>query len=327
MRRREVIALLGGVAAGLPLAVRAQQNRKVPIIAVLVPGTEKASAPWIGAFVQRLAELGWSKLRNTAAIDVRWAEGDSTRFAEIAANFVRLKVDVIMTASTEAVRAVKRATSTIPIVFATAGDPVGAGLVASLRRPGGNVTGVSNQFTDLAGKRLDLLREAVPGLRRLGILGDYDNRSVMLDMNAIAELARNLGIETFKYELRGPEDIVPCFAALKGQAQALYVASGPLVDSYRDRISALALADGLATLHGTYEQVAAGGLMSYGADRLSQYQRAAELVDNILRGTKPAEIPVEQPTRFELVLNLKTANALGLKLSPTLVARADEVIE
>jgi len=243
-----------------------------------------------------MSELGWSEGSNTVAINVRWAEGDSDRFAEIAAEFVRLKVDVIVTSSTEATRAVKRATSTIPIVFATAGDPVGAGLVASLARPGGNVTGISNQFTDLAGKRLELLREVVPDLRRLGILGDYGNGSVTLDMNAVAEYARGLGMEVVKSEIRRAEDIVPSFAALKdpAQAQALYIASGPLVDSNRDRINGLAVAEGLPTMHGTREQVEAGELMSYGANRLHQYERAAELVDKILRGTNPAEIPVEQ---------------------------------
>lgn len=327
MRRREFIALMGGVAAAWPLIARAQQGNKLPVVAVLVPGTQQVWDAWIAAFVQRLAELGWSEGHNTVAINVRWAEGDSDRFAEIAAEFVCLNVDVIVTASTEAVRAAKRATSTIPIVFATAGDPVGAGLVASLARPGGNVTGVSNQFTDLGGKRLELLREVVPRLRRLGILGDYGNRSVTLDMNAVAEFSRAAGMEVVKSEIRRAEDIVPSFAALKDQAQALYIASGPLVDSDRDRINALAVAEGLPTMHGTREQVQAGGLMSYGANRLHQYERTAELVDKILRGTKPAEIPVEQPTKFELVINMKTAKALGLTIPPSVLVIADKVIE
>jgi putative ABC transport system substrate-binding protein len=327
MKRREFITLLGGAAAAWPLAARAQQSGKALIVAILVPGTQQVWEAWIAAFEQRLAELGWSEGRNTVAINIRYSGGDSQRFAEIAAEFVRLKVDVIVTASTEAVRAAKRATSTIPIVFATAGDPVGAGLVASLARPGGNVTGVSNQFTDLGGKRLELLREVVLGLHRLGILGDYGNASVMLDMNAVAEVARSVGIEVVKSEIRQAEDVMPILESLRGQTQALYIASGPLVDSNRGRINALALAEELPTLHGTREQVEAGGLMSYGTNRLHQYRRAAELVDKILRGAKPAEIPVEQPTTFELVLNRKTAKMLGLTFPAHLLAVADEVIE
>jgi putative tryptophan/tyrosine transport system substrate-binding protein len=327
MKRREFISLLGGATVAWPLAAKAQQRDKAPIVAFLSPSTRQASDAWVTAFVQRLAELGWSEGRNTVVLNIRWADGDSKRFAEIATEFVRLKVDVIVTASNEAVRAAERATSTLPIIFAAAGDPVATGLVASLSRPGGNVTGVSNQFPDLAGKRLELLRDVVSGLRRLGILGDYGDRAATLDMNAVADLARSLGLEVVKSEIRPGEDIAPTFAALRGQAQALYIASAPLVESNRDRINALALAERLPTMHETREQVAAGGLMSYGPNRPHQYQRAAELVDKILRGTKPAEIPVEQPTKFELVINLKTAKALGLTIPESFLTRADEVIE
>lgn len=327
MKRRTFITFLSGTLATWAFAVRAQQSGTTPIVGVLVPGTQQAWNAWIAAFVQRLAELGWSEGHNTVGIKVRWAGGNSERFADIAAEFVRLNVNVIVTASTEAVRAAKRATLTIPIVFATAGDPVGAGLVASLARPGGNVTGVSNQFTDLAGKRLGILREVVSNLGRLGILGDYGNSSVMLDMNAVTDSAHALGIEVVKSELRRAEDVEPTLTSLKGHVQALYIASGPLVDSNRNRINALALTEKLPTMHGTPEQVEAGGLMSYATNRLQQYRRAAELVDKILRGAKPAEIPVEQPTTFELVLNLKTAKALDLKIPPDLLAIADKVVE
>ena len=326
MHRRDFIKAIAGSAAIGPLAVHAQQTAKLRTIGFLGAGTSEAWKHWVAAFIQRLGELGWVEGR-TVAIEFRWAEGREEHFAEIAAEFVRLKVDVIVTSGTSPVFAAKQATSTIPIVFATAGDPVGAGLVASLARPAGNVTGVSNQFTDLAGKRVELLREVISGLHRLAIWGDYGNPSVSLDMNAVAELARALGIQVVKSEIRRSEDIVPALAAVKGQAQALYIASGPLLDSNRAQLNALALADGVPTMHGTREQVEAGGLISYGANRLHQFRRAAEIVDTILRGTNPADIPIEQPTQFELVINLKTAKALGLAIAPTLLARADEVIE
>ena len=327
-------AVVGGLAGMVPamlsalwgFSARAQPMARPPIVGFLGSGTPDAWRNWISAFVQRLHELGWVDGR-TVALEFRWAEGRPERYAEIADELVRLNVDVIVTSGTSPVAAAKRATSTIPIVFATAGDPVAAGLVASLARPGGNVTGVSNQFTDLAGKRVEFLREVVPTLRRLALFGDAGNRSVALDMNAVAESARTVGIEGVKIELRSAEDIPAALSAQKGQVQALYFASGPLVDSSRARINALALAEGLPTMHGTSEQVRAGGLMSYGANRLQQFQEAAELVDKILRGAKPADLPVLQPTKFELLINLKTAKTLGLDVPAKLLALADEVIE
>jgi putative tryptophan/tyrosine transport system substrate-binding protein len=326
MKRRDFIKAIAGFAALWPVAADAQQADRLRKIGFLGAGTPEAWKQWVDTFVQRLQELGWIEGR-TIAIEFRWAEGRQEHFAEIATEFVRLKVDVIVTSGTSPVIAAKRATSTIPIVFATAGDPVGAGLVASLARPAGNVTGVSNQFTDLAGKRVELLHEVVPGLGRLAILGDHGNPSVLLDMDAVAESARTLGMQIIKAELRRAEDIVPALAAVKNQAQALYIASGPLVDSNRVPLNTLALAEGVPTMHGTREQVEAGGLMSYGANRLHQFRRAAEIVDKVLRGASPANIPIEQPTQFELVINLKTAKALGLTIAPTLLARADNVIE
>jgi len=283
VRRRDFITAIASSAAIRPLAmVHAQQTGKLRTIGFLGAGTSEAWRQWVATFLQRLRELGWVEGR-TVTIEFRWAEGREERFAEIAAEFVRLKVDVIVTSGTSPVIAAKQATSTIPIVFATAGDPVGAGLVASLARPAGNVTGVSNQFTDLAGKRVELLHEVIPGLQRLAILGDYGSPSVALDMNAVAELAHALGMQVVKSEIRRAEDIVPALAALKGQAQALYIASGPLVDSNRVRLNTVALAEGLPTLHGTREQVEAGGLMSYGANRLYQFRRTADRATHPIR--------------------------------------------
>jgi len=325
MKRREFITLLGGAAAW-PLAARAQQAGPQPTIGFLAAGTPTSHGQRVAAFVQRLRELGWIEGR-TITIEYRWAEGRSERFAEIAAELVRRKVDVIVTSATEAIVAAKQATSVIPIVFAAAGDPVGTGLVASLARPGGNVTGLSVQQTDVAAKRVELLREIVPGLRRLAILGNVSGPAVVLDMREVQAAARTLGLEVITSEIRRGEDIAPAFAALKGHADALYVANDPLVGTHRFRINTLALAARLPTMHGSGEYAEVGGLMSYGPNSADLFRRAADFVDKILRGAKPGDIPVEQPTKFELVINLKTAKALGLEVPPTLLARADEVIE
>jgi putative ABC transport system substrate-binding protein len=323
--RRSFITLLSG-AAIWPVAARAQQPAKLPTIGFLGSGTAAAQSQWTAAFVQRLRELGWSEGRNVA-IEYRWAEGRSERFAEIAAEFVRLKVDVVLTHNTPPVLEAKRATSLIPIVFATAGDPVGSGIVASLARPGGNVTGLSSQQPDTAGKRLELLRELVPGLHRLGILTDVGNPYAALDVNEVRGAARTLGLEVDTFEIRRAEDIVPAFEALEGRAQALYVLTVPLLFANRVRINTLALATRLPTMHGVREYVEAGGLLSYGPNWPHMWSRAADYVDKILRGAKPADLPVEQPTKFELVINLKTAKALGLAIPESFLLRANEVIE
>jgi putative ABC transport system substrate-binding protein len=276
--------------------------------------------------VQRLRELGWIEGR-TITIEYRWAEGRDERFAEIAAEFVRLKVDIIVTSGTPQVLAAKHATSVIPIVFAGAGDPVGSGLVASLARPGGNATGLSTQSTELAGKRLELLREVVPDLRRLAILANVGNHAVTLEMNEVRAAARTLGLEVITLEIRRGEDIAPAFEALKGRAEALYVAIDALANASRIRINTLALGARLPTMHGSRDYVEAGGLMSYGPNVPDQWRRAAEYVDKILHGAKPGDIPVEQRTKFDFVVNLTTAKALGLDVPPMLLARADEVIE
>jgi putative ABC transport system substrate-binding protein len=325
MRRREFITLVGGAAAW-PLAVRAQQPGKLPTIGLLATNSAATQSQWNAAFMQRLRSLGWIEGR-TIAVEVRWAEGRPDRYAEFVAEFVRLKVDVILTSGAPAVRASKQATSLIPIVFAVAGDPVGTGLVASLARPGGNVTGLSLQQVEIAAKRLELLRELVPGLRRVAIMGNVTNPASILELREVEETARSLGMEFATLEVRQAEDIAPAIEGLKGHAQALYVPGEPLLTVNRIRINTLALGARLPTMHGFRDNVEVAGLMSYGPNFPDLFRRAAEVVDKILRGTKPADIPVEQPTKFDLVINLITARALGLEVPPTLLARADEVIE
>ena len=325
MKRRAFITLIGGAAAAWPLAALAQPAGKLPTIGFL--GTASASVwnRWTAAFERRLRELGWSKGSNLA-IEYRWTEGHPERLVEFAAEFVRLKVDVIVTAG-GAVPAVKQATSVIPIVFAVANDPVGGGLVASLARPGGNVTGLSNLQSDLAGKRLELLREVLPNLRRLAVLANAGHRDAVLEMDEVQAAARTFGIEIAKLEIRRAEDIAPAFEALQRHADALYVAVEGLVAANRTRIGTFALAGRLPTMHGVRDYVEAGALMSYGPNFPDLFRRTADYVDKILRGAKPSDLPVEQPTRFDLVINLITAKALGLTVPPTLLARADEVIE
>jgi putative ABC transport system substrate-binding protein len=326
MNRRAFITLAGGAATTWPLAARAQQLAKQPTIGFLGSSTPSAMSQWVAAFVQRLRELGWIEGR-TVTIEYRWAEGRSSRAAEIAAEFVRLKVDVIVTYATSPVLAAKQATSVIPIVFAAANDPVGAGLVASLARPDGNVTGLSVQQTDVAGKRLELLREVVPGLRRLAIIANIGNPGAVLEMGEAQVAARSLGLEVTTVEIRRVDDIAPGFNALKGQAEALYVCTDPLVITNRARIHTSAMGARLPTVYNSREYVETGGLMSYGPNFLDQWRRTAEIVDKILRGAKPGDIPVEQPTKFDFVLNLTTAKVLGLTIPSTLIARANEVIE
>jgi putative ABC transport system substrate-binding protein len=324
--RRQFISALGGSTLAWPLAARAQQAGKVPIIGYLAALSEAADRPRRAAFAKRLAELGWNEGRSVL-IEYRWADGAVARAAEIAPEFVRLPVDIIVTSGDAYVLAVKRATAAIPIVFASAGDPVGNGLVASLARPGGNVTGLSIQLTDTVGKRLELLRELVPALRRLAILFNAADPQVNLERDAALAAAHTLGLDIVRSEIRPAEEIAPVIEPLKGHAEALYVCLDPLVYSNATRINALALAARLPVMHGVRENALAGGLMSYGPDFPDMSRRAAEIVDKILRGAKPADIPVEQPTKFDLVLNLTTAKAIGLTIPPQLLAIANEVVE
>jgi putative ABC transport system substrate-binding protein len=323
VKRRQFIGLLGAAAVMWPLASHAQQ--KLPTVGFLGGSSPSTWAPWLTAFVRRLRELGWIEGR-TVAIEVRWGEGRNERYAEIAAEFVRLKVDVIVTAGS-AIPAVKLATSTIPTVFAVANDPVGSGLVASLSRPGGNVTGLSIQAPELAGKRLELLRELIPGFRGLAIMANAGYSAAMQEMNEMQATARRLGIDVTRLEIRRADDIAPAIETLKGNAGALYVCADSLAVANLVGITASALAARVPTMHYAREYVEAGGLISYGPNYPDLFHRAADYVDKILKGAKPGDLPVEQPTKFELIINMKTAKTLGLEVSPSLLARADEVIE
>jgi putative tryptophan/tyrosine transport system substrate-binding protein len=294
MKRRAFITALGGAAAW-PLVARAQQPGKLKTIGYMGSTTPSAQSPWTTPFLRRLRELGWIEGRNLA-IEYRWAEGRNDRFAEIAAEFVRLKVDVIVTYSAAPVLAAKQATSVIPIVFPAAPDPLGSGLVATLAQPGGNVTGLSTQSTDLAGKRLEFLREVVPAIRRLAIMANVGNPGSVQEMGEVQAAARTLGFEFTNLEIRRAEDIAPTFEALKGRVEALYVCAEPLVDTNRIRINTLALGARLPTMHGLRELAEAAGLMSYGPSFPDLYRRSGDYVDNFLCGMKPADIPVEQPT-------------------------------
>jgi putative ABC transport system substrate-binding protein len=326
VRRRQFITLLGGAVTAWPFAAMAQQPLKLPTIGYLGPNTRSLDSQRLVAFLERLRALGWIEGR-TIDIDYRWAEGRNERLAEFAAGFVRRNVSVIVTSATPPTVAAKQATSAIPIVFASVGDPVGAGVVESLARPGGNATGLSLQATDATGKRFDLLRDAVPGLRRLAIMANSGNASAALEMREAEATALALGLEAITSEILRGEDIASAFEVLKGRVEAVYVCNDPLATTNRVRINTLALGMRLPTMFIAREYVEAGGLMSYGANFLDLYRRTAEFVDKILRGTKPADIPVEQPTKFDLIVNLTTAKALGLTMPSSLLACADEVIE
>jgi putative tryptophan/tyrosine transport system substrate-binding protein len=326
MRRREFITLLGGAVAGWPRSTRAQQSAKPPIIGYLGPTSTSTEGQWTPAFVRRLHQLGWIE-GSTVDIEYRWAEGHVERLSALADTLVQLKVSVIVTNATPPTIAAKRATSVIPIVFAVSGDPVGAGLVASLARPGGNVTGLSLQSVEAVSKRVELLRDVVPNLRRLAVLTNGSNPVVRREVEEVQVAAHALGVEIIPLDVRRADDIAPAFATLDGRADALYVTGDPLFGSNSLPISALALKARLPDMHILREEVVAGGLLSYGAHFPDLYRRAADLVNKILRGTKPADIPVEQPTKFDLVINLKTAKALGLTISDKMLALADELIE
>jgi putative ABC transport system substrate-binding protein len=322
--RRGFLGLIGAAAAW-PVAARAQQSTRTPTIGFLGANTPTTQSNFTAAFVQRLRQLGWTEGRNMV-IEYRWAEGRVDRYADIASELVQARVDVIVTSTAQPALAAKRVTSTIPIVVAAISPDV-PGLVDSLARPGGNVTGVSPQNTDLAGKRLELLREVVPAMHRLGYLTNVARSAFRVEMEEVQLAAQKLGLELVTLEIRRAEDITPAFDALKGRADALFVSPEPLVFVNRTRISTLAIAQRLPTMHGIREYVESGGLMSYGANIAELFRRCADYVDKILRGAKPADLPVEQASRFELVVNLTTAKALGLVVPPMLLGRADEVIE
>jgi len=325
MRRRDVIKGIGCSVAAWPLAARAEQTPKLPTVGFLGAATPSAWRAWIAAFVQRLHELGWIEGR-TISIEYRWAEGSEERYAAIADEFVRLKVEVIVT-SGAAVGAAKHATSTIPIVFGVANDPLSTGLVTSLGHPGGNVTGLSLLAPELVGKRLELLREVISNLRRLAIMGNINYPASVLEMREAQTNARILGLEVTTLDIKRVADIAPAIEAIGNRAEALYVCADPLLLANALRINTLALGARLPTIHALRDFVDASGLISYGPNFPDLWRRAADYVDKILRGTKPGDIPVEQPVKFELVINRIAARALRLEIPPALLARADEVIE
>ncbi len=324
MRRREFIAFIGGAAAARPLAARAQKSGKLPVIGFLGAATASVWSPFVDPFLRRLRELGWVD-GSTVVIEYRWAQGREELYAEFAAEFVRRKVDVIVTAGTDATMAVEKTTSEIPIVFAAVGDPVGTGLVASLAHPGGNVTGLSNEQTDLAGYRLELLHEVVPSVHRVALLGNIDSPLILLEMKAAEEAAPKLGLEVFRLGVRKSEEIEPAIESIKDRADALYVCTDPLISTNRVRIDILAIGEKLPTMNSFREYVQAGGLISYGPNFPDLFRRSGDFVDKILRGAKPADIPVEQPVKFDLMINATTAKVLGLTIPEKILVRASEV--
>jgi putative ABC transport system substrate-binding protein len=308
------------------MTARAQQTAKLPRLGFIGSSTASAMRTWIAAFTKRLDELGWIENR-TVMLDYQFAEGRDDRYAAIANDFVRQKVDIIVTYGTPPTKAAKAATATIPIVFAAAADPVAAGLVQSLRRPGGNVTGLSLQQSDIVGKKIELLRETLGSFRKLAIAGNVANPASVLEIKEASGVARKLGIDVVVLEFRRAEDVAPAFATLHGDEAALYVSTDPFVLSNVNRINALAASARLPTIYNSREYLETGGLLSYGPNYPDLFRQAAELVSKILRGTKPADLPVGQPTQFDFVINNRTAKALGLVLSPSMLARADQVIE
>ncbi len=324
MKRRAFVTLLGGAAAAWPLATRAQQAAKLPTIGFL--GAEASNwSLWTAAFAARLRELGWSEGR-TIAIEYRWSEGRAQSAADIAAEFVRLKAAVIVTNYSGAFAA-KQATSVIPIIFVLGNDPVGSGLVASLARPGGNITGLSVQAAEVAGKRLELLRETVPRLRRLAVMAHAGFPDAALEIGHVEAAAHAQGIEVAPLQIRRAQDIATAFESLNPQADALYVVQDAVIVANRTAIVAFALTRRLPTIFSARDFVQAGGLLSYGPNYPGVFRRAADYVDKIMRGAKPSDLPIEQPTKFDLVINLTIARALGVTIPEKLLALADEVIE
>jgi len=325
VNRRSFVLLLAATAAR-PLAVSAQQSGKVFRVGVLNAGI---GTPKPLADVSRDAfeKLGWFEGKNIS-FERRYAENHPDRLADLAAELVRLKVDLIMAGGTLAPLAAKRATTTIPIVMTTAGDPVGSGLVSNLARPEANVTGLSFMSPDLAGKRLQLLKEVVPRIARVAVLRDAANPYPAREFKETERVAQTLGIEVQSLEVRGPDDFAGAFeAAKRQQPDALFAIGDPLISDFRKQIVDFAAAQRLPAAYSLKEYVETGGLMSYGASISDLVRRAAGYVDKILRGAKPEDLPVEQPTKFELVINLKTAKTLGLTISPSVLGLADEVIE
>ena len=323
--RRELLVALGGSAVAWPLAARAQQPAGMRRIGVLWPGAPPDK--WDEAFRQGLRAQGYVENRNIL-LEYRWAEGKQERLFALAEELTRLRVDVIVTISAPAILAVKQATTTIPIVFAGTSDPVRTGFVASLARPGGNLTGLSLMAPDLAGKRLELIKSLVPTASRVGMLWNASDEGMALRVRETRLAAPTIQVTLLSPEVRTPADLENAFDAFtQDPPDVLLVFVDPFTVTHRQRIVDFAAAKRLPAIYEDRVFVDAGGLMSYGPDVRDNCRRAATYVDKILRGAKPSDLPVEQPTKFELVMNLKTARALGLDVPPTLLARADEVIE
>ena len=326
MRRRELIFLLGGAAIAWPLTARAQQAGKVYRIGFL--GDSPAVNPDLTeAFLQGLRDLGYAEGRNIA-IEYRWAEGKPERMRELAEELVRLKVDVIITASSIYVEAAKRATSTIPIVFMAHADPVGTGHVTSLARPGGNITGFSVMLTEATVKLLELFKQAVPGLARVAVIFDPAAPSHGPILKAVEAAGPLMGLQVQPVAVHSATEFDSAFLAIvQGRADAVLVLTTPLFIAGAQRLAELSLTHKLPSVFGPKDGVEAGGLMSYWPNTVDSWRRGAIYVDKILKGAKPADLPVQQPTKFELVINLKTAKVLGLTIPPVILVRADEVIE
>jgi len=326
-RRRFMVTLAGGLLAA-PLAAEGQQEEKVPRIGLLdYSSPDQARITWWEAFQQRMRELGYVEGR-TVAFERRWAHGDVERLPGLATDLVRLKVNIIVTGGSPAALAAKTATRTIPIVMATGADPVEQGLVPSLGQPGGNLTGMTTLSADLTAKRLQLLRELLPKASRVALLFDGNSGGGLLSARATKAAGKQMGVEILAYDMRKPSEFDHAFSAMtKDRAGGLDVANSPMFFTERRRIAELALKHRLPTMVGSREYAEAGALVSYGTDYVDLFRRVPTYVDKILRGAKPGDLPVEQPTKFELVINLKTAKALGLTIPASLLARADQVIE
>jgi putative tryptophan/tyrosine transport system substrate-binding protein len=328
MKRKIINLALCAVLFALCSSVEAQQPKKIAKIGYLFGSTPATVAHNLEAFRQGMRELGHVEGK-TFVLELRYGQARAERFPELARELVGLKVDVIVTATDPAIAAVKRETQTIPIVMAASSDPVGTGFVASLARPGGNVTGLSIISPELSGKRLELLREVVPGLSRVAFLWNPDVRGGVLDYNQTEGAASSLGLQLQSVEVLRSEDLDRAFSAItKERVQALIMpAANPVGFTNRGQIASFAQKNRLPSMFAQKEYVDAGGLMSYGPSTPDMHRRAATYVDKILKGTKPADLPVEQPMKFELVINLKTAKQIGLTIPPNVLARADTVIK
>jgi len=325
--RISFIATLLCVAFAAPLRVDAQQTAKVPRIGYLSGATPATGGPFVDSFKQGLRELGYVEGK-TYVLEVRYSEGKSERLAELARELVGRKVDVVVGANDAAIAAIKRETQTIPIVMTNSIDPVGTGFVASLARPGGNITGLSNISSELNGKRLALLKEVVPALSRVALLWNPDVRGALLDYKETEAAARSQHLELQSVEVSRNDDLERAFASMTSQhAQAFILTPNPVALSNRDQITSLARKNHLPSMYAQEEYVHAGGLMSYGPSTAESARRAATYVDKIVKGAKPADLPVEQPTKFKLLIDLRTAKALGLAMPPSVIHRADEVIQ